>query len=111
VTRARSSKPDLLPKAPIRQHAHRALQRLHPEHPGRTDRPRQHEPRRWPLQKGDSIDHRTGLILQAKIGDHLRAGEPLLEIHARSESEAASVRQALLDCYSWSEEPVQAGPL
>ena len=63
------------------------------------------------FKKGDNIDYRTGLILQAKIGDHLQAGDPLVEIHARSESEAASVRQALLDCYSWSEQPVQVGPL
>ncbi len=34
------------------------------------------------FKKGDAIDHRTGLVLQAKIGDHLKAGEPLVEIHA-----------------------------
>jgi pyrimidine-nucleoside phosphorylase len=63
------------------------------------------------FKKGDAIDHRTGLILQAKVGDYLRAGEPLVVIHARTESEAAAVRSQLLDCYSWSEEPVSSGPL
>jgi len=63
------------------------------------------------FQKGDRIDHRTGLVLQAKLGDQLHAGEPLVEIHARTVSEAESVRDALLACYRWSEEPVTVGPL
>ncbi len=63
------------------------------------------------FKKGEEVDHRTGFILQAKIGDYLQAGEPLVEIHARSKSEAASVQDALLACYTWSESPVAAGPL
>jgi pyrimidine-nucleoside phosphorylase len=63
------------------------------------------------FKKGDEIDHRTGLVLQAKVGTYLRAGEPLVEIHARSESEAASLHEALLACYTWSDAPVNAGPL
>ena len=63
------------------------------------------------FKKGEQIDHRTGFILQAKVGDYREAGEPLVEIHARSESEANSVRDALLACYSWSEASVEAGPL
>lgn len=63
------------------------------------------------FKKGDSIDHRTGLVLQAKIGEHLKAGEPLVEIHARSEDEARSIREQLLACYTWSDAPVMPGPL
>jgi pyrimidine-nucleoside phosphorylase len=63
------------------------------------------------FKKGEQIDHRTGLILQAKVGDYRHAGEPLVEIHARSEAEAASMRGALLACYSWSDTPVEVGPL
>lgn len=63
------------------------------------------------FKKGDQIDHRTGLILQSKIGDYLHANDPLVEIHARSESEAASLRDVLLACYTWSDKPVQVGPL
>ncbi|MBE3561301.1 MAG: thymidine phosphorylase [Ktedonobacteraceae bacterium] len=63
------------------------------------------------FKKGDPIDHRTGFILQAKIGDYCRQGDPLIEIHARSEDEAAAVQPELLACYRWSEEPVQPGPL
>ncbi|HVB24044.1 MAG TPA: thymidine phosphorylase [Ktedonobacteraceae bacterium] len=63
------------------------------------------------FKKGDAIDHRTGLVLQAKIGDYLQAGKPLVEIHARSEEEAESVKDALLACYTWSDAPVVVGPL
>jgi pyrimidine-nucleoside phosphorylase len=63
------------------------------------------------FKKGDEIDHRTGLILQAKIGTHLNAGDPLVEIHARSEDEAEAVKDVLLACYGWSNSPVVAGAL
>ena len=63
------------------------------------------------FKKGEQIDHRTGFVLQAKMGDYRRAGEPLVEIHARSESEAASIQEAVLSCYTWSEAPVTLGPL
>ncbi len=63
------------------------------------------------FKKGEPIDHRTGFILQAKIGDYRKAGEPLVEIHARSQSEANAVRESLLASYSWSEAPVSAPPL
>src|SRR5438874_8533488 len=63
------------------------------------------------FKKGEQIDHRTGLVLQAKVGDYRHAGEPLVEIHARSEAEAASLWQSLLACYTWSQAPVTFGPL
>ena len=63
------------------------------------------------VQKGDAIDHRTGFILQAKVGAYLQKGDPLLEIHARSESEVASMQDELLACYRWSDSLVTAGPL
>ena len=63
------------------------------------------------FKKGDAIDHRTGFVLQAKVGDHLRKGDPLVEIHARSVDEASAISHELLACYSWSDAPVQPGPL
>jgi pyrimidine-nucleoside phosphorylase len=63
------------------------------------------------FKKGELIDHRTGFILQAKVGDYLQAGDPLVEIHARSESEAEEVQEKLLDCYTWSGIPASAGQL
>lgn len=59
-------------------------------------------------KKGEAIDHRTGFILQAKIGDYRKVGEPLVEIHARSQSEADAVRESLLASYSWSEAPISS---
>jgi pyrimidine-nucleoside phosphorylase len=63
------------------------------------------------FKKGEQIDHRTGFILQAKAGDYCRAGEPLVEIHARNESEATAVQEELLACYTWSDAAVTVGPL
>ena len=63
------------------------------------------------FKKGEAIDHRTGFILRAKVGNYCRAGEPLLEIHARSENEAIAIQHDLLDAYIWSDEPVSTGPL
>ena len=63
------------------------------------------------FQKGEVIDHRTGFVLQAKIGDRLATGDPLIEIHARNDNEASSIQRALLACYRWSDALVTAGPL
>ncbi len=63
------------------------------------------------FKKGDEIDVRTGLILQGKIGDYLHAGDPLVEIHARSQAEAEALHASLLACYTWSDMPIAAGPL
>ncbi|MFL5625021.1 MAG: thymidine phosphorylase [Ktedonobacteraceae bacterium] len=63
------------------------------------------------FKKGDQIDHRTGLILQAKVSDYRHAGEPLVEIHARNDAEAASIQELLHACYTWSDAPIAAGPL
>jgi len=63
------------------------------------------------FKKGEHIDHRTGFILQAKMGHYRQAGEPLVEIHARSESEARDIQETLLACFTWSEAPITVGPL
>ncbi|HET9999290.1 MAG TPA: thymidine phosphorylase [Ktedonobacteraceae bacterium] len=63
------------------------------------------------FKKSEQIDHRTGFILQAKVGDYRKAGDPLVEIHARSQSEAEAIREPLLACYTWSDTPVAVPPL
>ena len=63
------------------------------------------------FKKGEQIDHRTGFVLQAKIGDYRQVGDPLVEIHARTESEATSIQDTLLSCYTWSDAPGVVGPL
>ena len=63
------------------------------------------------FKKGEHIDHRTGFILQAKMGQYRQAGEPLVEIHARSESEVRDIQEALLACFTWSNTPVTVNTL
>ncbi len=35
-------------------------------------------------RKEDKVDHAAGLVIQAPVGAHVRAGEPLVTVHARS---------------------------
>lgn len=63
------------------------------------------------MRKGEPIDHRTGFVLQAKIGEYLHTADPLVEIHARSNEEAAALQEEILSCYTWSEVPMQPVPL
>jgi pyrimidine-nucleoside phosphorylase len=62
-------------------------------------------------KKGDPIDHAVGLLLLAKVGDRLEAGAPLVEVHARSAEQAASIREELLGAYSWGEAAPATRPL
>jgi pyrimidine-nucleoside phosphorylase len=62
-------------------------------------------------QKGDPIDHAVGMVLRAKVGDRVQAGDLLLEIHAKTEAECARARERLLAAYSWAEQPVEQPPL
>jgi pyrimidine-nucleoside phosphorylase len=57
-------------------------------------------------RKGDPIDHRVGMMLYAKVGDRVEAGDVLCEIHARTETEARAAAEELLAAYAWSDEPV-----
>lgn len=61
-------------------------------------------------RKGEPVAHEVGLRLRAVTGSKVKAGEPLVEIHARSEEDATSVEQRLLAACSWSETPVTPQP-
>ncbi len=58
-------------------------------------------------KKSDAIDHRVGMILHAKVGDAVAAGDVLCDIHARTEAEARTAAEELLTAYAWSDEPVE----
>ncbi len=58
-------------------------------------------------KKGDPIDHRVGILLHAKVGDHVNVGDVLCDIHARTEAEAQAAAKELLTAYSWSKTPVE----
>ncbi len=62
-------------------------------------------------KKSDQIDHSVGIVLQAKIGDWVGAGDPLLTIHANDEAKLSGARQHLLGAFEWSDEPVTPPPL
>jgi len=59
-------------------------------------------------KKGDAVDHAVGIVLQAKIGDRVEKGQPLLTLHANDSAKLSGARQQLLAAYDWSEEPVSA---
>jgi thymidine phosphorylase len=40
------------------------------------------------VRKGDRIDPAVGIVLRCKIGDRIDRGEPLGEVHGRSNAEA-----------------------
>lgn len=62
-------------------------------------------------KKGDVVDPAVGIVLQAKIGDKVLEGQPLLTIHANDEARLSGASQRLLAAYRFSEEPVGPPPL
>jgi pyrimidine-nucleoside phosphorylase len=61
--------------------------------------------------KGDPIDHAVGIVLQAKVGARVQAGDPLLEIHASTEAQCARAQERLLAAYSYQEHRAPELPL
>jgi thymidine phosphorylase len=61
--------------------------------------------------KTDPVDPAVGFILRRKVGDRVQAGEPLLDIHARSAEAAAGVATRLAAAYTIRAAPVTPPPL
>jgi pyrimidine-nucleoside phosphorylase len=61
--------------------------------------------------KEDAIDHSVGIVCLAKRGDRVAAGEPLAEIHARSEEAAAEAGRELAAAYELADEPPSERPV
>lgn len=61
-------------------------------------------------QKGDALDHSTGLEILVRLGDRVDAGQPLARLfaHAQQAEEAAAM---LKGAVQWSETPVDGPPL
>jgi pyrimidine-nucleoside phosphorylase len=55
------------------------------------------------LHKGDPIDPAVGIVLHAKIGDPLRAGEPIGEVHARDDADADEAARRVLAALTTAE--------
>jgi pyrimidine-nucleoside phosphorylase len=62
-------------------------------------------------QKDDPIDHTVGIVVQRKVGDHVRAGDLLFTIHANDENKLQTAIQKMLEAHRWSDEPVNPLPL
>jgi len=58
--------------------------------------------------KDDAIDHSVGVVCLRKRGDRVAQGEPLCEIHARTEDAAAEAARELESAYVLAEEPPPA---
>ncbi|MEP6774204.1 MAG: thymidine phosphorylase [Chloroflexota bacterium] len=61
--------------------------------------------------KTDTIDHRVGFVLHAKIGDHVAQGAKLATIHAASEESAGSTEPAIRAAFVISSGKVQPPPV
>ncbi len=62
-------------------------------------------------KKGESIDLAVGLEVLAKPGDRVEAGQPLAVVHANDGGRAASAKEAVLACYTFSRTAVAPTPL
>lgn len=56
--------------------------------------------------KTSKIDLSVGLVLTAKVGDYVKAGEPLAWIHANDEQKAKEAQKRFLSAYQFSEKKV-----
>jgi pyrimidine-nucleoside phosphorylase len=55
--------------------------------------------------KDEVVDHAVGIVCTKKRGDHVEAGEPLAELHARDEATADEAAAAVLAAYELGDEP------
>ena len=62
-------------------------------------------------RKGDAIDPAVGIVLRSKIGDGLAPGEPIGEIHARTEEAAADAARRVLEALEVVDRVVEPPPL
>jgi pyrimidine-nucleoside phosphorylase len=62
-------------------------------------------------KKGDAIDPAVGIMVNVKVGDQVKKGQPLFTIHANDQALVDPVRGNLLQALAWSQVPVQPLPL
>ena len=62
-------------------------------------------------KKGQPIDHRTGIVLHAKVGDRVERGAPFADVHhAGNPADRAAIEQVRV-AFAWSARPVGARKL
>src|SRR5262249_24990229 len=55
--------------------------------------------------KEDEIDHAVGVVLHAKRGDRIEEGQPLADVHARTEDAAGRAAHEAVAAYTFDERP------
>lgn len=63
------------------------------------------------MRKGDPVDPAVGIEVLVKVGDAVRAGQPLFRVHASSADSMASAMESLEQAVQWSSTPVESLPL
>jgi len=53
-------------------------------------------------KKGDPIDHRTGVVLHAKVGDRVERGQPFADVHVAGKPGDASAIEEVRASFQWS---------
>ena len=62
-------------------------------------------------KKGDPIDYAVGFLILKKVGDSVKEGEPLFEVHANDVGKLAEARESALSAYQFSNDAVPPLPL
>jgi pyrimidine-nucleoside phosphorylase len=53
-------------------------------------------------KKGDPIDHRTGIVLHAKVGDRVERGQPFADVHVAGKPGDAAAIEEIRTAFEWS---------
>ena len=61
--------------------------------------------------KEDPVDHAVGVICVRKRGDRVEQGEPLAQIHARTDEAARTAAEHVLAAYDLADEPPPDRPI
>lgn len=61
--------------------------------------------------KGEAIDHRVGVLCDAKVGSAVEMDAPLAWVHAADEASAETARARVLAAYRLGAEPVESGEI
>jgi pyrimidine-nucleoside phosphorylase len=62
-------------------------------------------------KKGDPIDYAVGFIIRKKVGDVVKSGDVLFEIHANDKAKLEEARESVLSAFQFSEQSVAPLPL
>src|SRR4029077_17928682 len=62
-------------------------------------------------KKGDPIDHRTGIVLHAKVGTRLERGAVFAEVHHADRPPDREAIEQVRTAFAWSARPVAARAL